>query len=50
MYVADMFGLIFCMTGLALTGAEVSLGLALAIIMHKRFDSIQATDLKNLRT
>jgi len=38
------------MTGLVLTGAEVALGLALAIILHKKKNTIETKKMKKLRT
>jgi NADH:ubiquinone oxidoreductase subunit K len=38
------------MTGLVLTGAEVAIGLALAIIMHKKKNTIGTKKMKKLRS
>lgn len=50
LYIDDVFGLIFCMTGLVLTGAEIAIGLALAIILHKKKNTIGTKKMKKLRT
>jgi NADH:ubiquinone oxidoreductase subunit K len=46
----DAVGLIFSLIGLTLAGAEVSFGLALAIIVHRRFDSIYSKNLRFLKS
>jgi len=49
-YIDDVFGLVFCLTGLAITGAEVALGLALAILLHRKKETIETTELDSLRS
>lgn len=46
----DAAGLIFSIIGLTLAGAEVSLGLAIAIIVYRRFDSVYSKNLKFLKS
>jgi NADH:ubiquinone oxidoreductase subunit K len=46
----DAAGLIFSLIGLTLAGAEVSFGLALAIVVYRRFDSIYSKNLKFLKS
>ena len=37
----DITGFIFSLVGLTIAGAEVSLGLALTIVVYRKFDSIK---------
>jgi NADH-quinone oxidoreductase subunit K len=46
----DTFGFIFSLVGLTLAGAEVSLGLALTIIVYRRFDNIYTKNLVLLKS
>lgn len=45
----DAFGFIFSLIGLTLAGAEVSLGLALTIIVYRKFDNIYTKNLVFLK-
>lgn len=46
----DMTGFIFSLFGLTIAGAEVSLGLALTIIIYRKFDSIYSKKLEHLKS
>ncbi len=46
----DIIGFIFSLIGLTIAGAEVSLGLALTIIVYRRFDSIYSKKLEYLKS
>lgn len=45
----DALGFVFSLTSLTLAGAEVSLGLALAILMYRKFDNIFIKNLTFLK-
>jgi len=45
----DAYGFIFSLVGLTLAGAEVSLGLALTIIVYRKFDNIYTKNLLFLK-
>lgn len=46
----DVTGFIFSLIGLTIAGAEVSLGLALTIIVYRKFDSVYSKKLKYLKS
>lgn len=46
----DVAGFIFSLIGLTIAGAEVSLGLALTIIVYRKFDSIYSKKLEYLKS
>lgn len=46
----DAVGFIFSLIGLTIAGAEVSLGLALTIIIYRKFDSIYSKRLQYLKS
>lgn len=46
----DIVGFIFSLFGLTIAGAEVSLGLALTIIIYRKFDSIYSKKLEHLKS
>lgn len=49
LYFDDVLGYIFSLTSLTLAGAEVSLGLALAIVAFRRFGNIYIKNLRRLK-
>ena len=49
LYLDDILGYVFSLTSLTLAGAEVSVGLALAIVVFRKFDNIYIKDLQNLK-
>lgn len=46
----DIVGFVFSLIGLTIAGAEVSLGLALTIIIYRKFDSIYSKKLEYLKS
>lgn len=46
----DVVGFIFSLIGLTIAGAEVSLGLALTIVVYRKFDSIYSKKLEYLKS
>lgn len=46
----DVVGFIFSLIGLTIAGTEVSLGLALIIIVYRKFDSIYTKKLEYLKS
>ena len=46
----DITGFIFSLVGLTIAGAEVSLGLALTIVVYRKFDSIYSKKLEYLKS
>jgi NADH:ubiquinone oxidoreductase subunit K len=50
LYFDDILGFIFSIFSLTIAGAEVSLGLALAIIMFRHLDNVFIKNLKYLKS
>lgn len=50
LYFDDILGYIFSVFSLTIAGAEVSLGLAITILMFRRLDSVFITKLKYLKS
>lgn len=49
-YLDDALGFIFSLTSLTIAGSEVSLGLALAILMYRKLDHIFLKQVNKLKT
>jgi NADH-quinone oxidoreductase subunit K len=50
LYLDDVFGYIFSLISLTIAGSEVSLGLALAILLYRKLDTIFIRGLNKLKS
>ena len=50
LYIDDSLGFMFSMVSLTLAGAEVSLGLALTILVYRKLDTVFIKDFNKLRS
>lgn len=50
LYLDDVFGYIFSLVSLTIAGSEVSLGLALAILLYRKLDNIFIRSLNKLKS